>query len=111
MIRRIFLMKVPFYRHELGPEHAESVAKVLSSAFLTSGSVGRDVEARLCDFFGAKHAASRLPVRRIAVPCRVKFRGVNVTGLVAGIVQSMRRGRICDPSEPVSCCCAPAKRL
>ena len=50
-------MKVPFYRHDLSPHHAGAVAKVLSSAFLTSASAGRDVEAKLCEYFGTKHAA------------------------------------------------------
>jgi UDP-4-amino-4-deoxy-L-arabinose-oxoglutarate aminotransferase len=50
-------MKVPFYRHDVGPEHADLVAKVMSSEFLTSGPVGRQVEAKLCEYFGAKHAA------------------------------------------------------
>ena len=50
-------MKVPFFRHDLSPQRAEEVAKVLSSAFLTSGSVGRGVEQKLCEYFGSKHAA------------------------------------------------------
>lgn len=50
-------MKVPFYRHDLGPREADAVAKVLSTAFLTSGAAGRSVEAKLCEYFGTKHAA------------------------------------------------------
>lgn len=50
-------MKVDFYRHDLGPEHASLVAAVLSTAYLTSGNVGREVEEKLCGYFGAKHAA------------------------------------------------------
>ena len=50
-------MQVPFFRHDLNPRHADQVAKVLSSAFLTSGNVGREVEAKLCSYFGTKHAA------------------------------------------------------
>ena len=50
-------MKVPIFRHDLSPRHADQVAKVLSSAFLTSGSVGREVEARLCSYFGTKCGA------------------------------------------------------
>jgi dTDP-4-amino-4,6-dideoxygalactose transaminase len=50
-------MKVPFYRHELGAEHAQLVADVLATPFLTSGGVGRAVEAQLCQYFGVKHAA------------------------------------------------------
>jgi dTDP-4-amino-4,6-dideoxygalactose transaminase len=49
-------MKVPFYRHELTAEHANLVAKVLDSPFLTSGNVGRQAEERICSYFGAKHA-------------------------------------------------------
>src|ERR1700761_7095562 len=49
-------MKVPFYRHELGAGHGELVANVLATPFLTSGGVGRAVEAQLCEYFGAKHA-------------------------------------------------------
>jgi UDP-4-amino-4-deoxy-L-arabinose-oxoglutarate aminotransferase len=50
-------VKVDFYRHDLGPDHASLVAKVLSTAYLTSGNVGREVEEKLCGYFGAKHAA------------------------------------------------------
>ncbi len=49
-------MQVPFYRHELTSEDANLVANVLSTPFLTSGAVGRAVEARLCDYFGTRHA-------------------------------------------------------
>src|SRR5438067_4802536 len=50
-------MKVPFYRHDLRPEHGKVVAEVLSSPFLTSGTVGREVETKLSAYFGVKHAA------------------------------------------------------
>src|SRR5262245_52262173 len=50
-------MKVPFFRHDLRPEDANLVAKVLSTPFLTSGDLGREVEAKLCKYFGVKHAA------------------------------------------------------
>jgi dTDP-4-amino-4,6-dideoxygalactose transaminase len=50
-------MRVPFFRHDLGPQHANLVAEVLSSAFLTSGNIGREVEAKLSKYFGAKHTA------------------------------------------------------
>jgi UDP-4-amino-4-deoxy-L-arabinose-oxoglutarate aminotransferase len=50
-------VKVDFYRHDLGPEHASLVANVLSTAYLTSGNVGRKVEDKLCGYFGARHAA------------------------------------------------------
>lgn len=49
-------MQVPFYRHSLFPENAQLVAKVLETPFLTSGPIGKEVEAQLCDYFGAKHA-------------------------------------------------------
>jgi dTDP-4-amino-4,6-dideoxygalactose transaminase len=49
-------MQVPFYRHSLSPENAQSVAKVLETPFLTSGPVGKEVEAQLCEYFGSKHA-------------------------------------------------------
>ena len=49
-------MQVPFYRHSLSPEHAQAVAKVLESPFLTSGPVCKDVEAQLNDYFGIKHS-------------------------------------------------------
>jgi len=49
-------MQVPFYRHSLFPENAQLVAKVLETPFLTSGPIGKEVEAQLCDYFGAQHA-------------------------------------------------------
>jgi UDP-4-amino-4-deoxy-L-arabinose-oxoglutarate aminotransferase len=49
-------MQVPFYRHSLSPENAQFVAKVLETPFLTSGPIGKEVEAQLCEYFGAKHA-------------------------------------------------------
>lgn len=49
-------MKVPFYLHSLDEGHARSVEKVLGTAFLTSGAVGREVEAKLCEFFSVDHA-------------------------------------------------------
>ncbi|WP_371420909.1 DegT/DnrJ/EryC1/StrS family aminotransferase [Tardiphaga sp.] len=49
-------MNVPFYRHDLTADDAVAVANVLQSPFLTSGNVGRDVEERLCAYFGTKHA-------------------------------------------------------
>jgi dTDP-4-amino-4,6-dideoxygalactose transaminase len=45
-----------FYRHGLSSADAKGVAEVLDSPFLTSGSVGKKVEAQLCDFFGQSHA-------------------------------------------------------
>jgi UDP-4-amino-4-deoxy-L-arabinose-oxoglutarate aminotransferase len=49
-------MQVPFYRHSLSPENAQLVAKVLETPFLTSGPIGKEVEAQLCGYFGVKHA-------------------------------------------------------
>jgi dTDP-4-amino-4,6-dideoxygalactose transaminase len=49
-------MQVPFYRHSLAPENSKYVAKVLETPFLTSGPIGKEVEAQLSEYFGAKHA-------------------------------------------------------
>jgi UDP-4-amino-4-deoxy-L-arabinose-oxoglutarate aminotransferase len=49
-------MQVPFYRHSLTPENSKYVAKVLETPFLTSGPIGKDVEAQLSDYFGVKHS-------------------------------------------------------
>jgi UDP-4-amino-4-deoxy-L-arabinose-oxoglutarate aminotransferase len=49
-------MQVPFYRHSLSPENAQLVAKVLETPFLTSGPIGKEVEAQLCEYFGSKHS-------------------------------------------------------
>ncbi len=48
--------QVPFYRHDLQAGDAEKIARVLRSPILTSGSVGKEVEAQLAQFFGTKHA-------------------------------------------------------
>ena len=48
-------MQVPFYRHSLSPENAQLVAKVLETPFLTSGPIGKEVEAQLCEYFDAKY--------------------------------------------------------
>ena len=50
-------MKVPFYRHDLGRSDAERIADVLASPILTSGDVGKRVEAQLAAYFGLPHAA------------------------------------------------------
>ena len=47
---------VPFYRHDLRPADAEKIAKVLATPILTSGSVGKAVEAQLAAFFGTRYA-------------------------------------------------------
>jgi UDP-4-amino-4-deoxy-L-arabinose-oxoglutarate aminotransferase len=49
-------MNVPFYRHQLGHEAVEAVAKVIASPILTSGQVGKSVEADLARYFGVPHA-------------------------------------------------------
>ena len=49
-------MNVPFYRHSLTPDNSKYVAEVLKTPFLTSGPIGNEVEAQLCEYFGAKHA-------------------------------------------------------
>jgi UDP-4-amino-4-deoxy-L-arabinose-oxoglutarate aminotransferase len=49
-------MQVDFYRHELDASSAEYVARVLETPFITSGRVGREVEAQLAGYFGTAHA-------------------------------------------------------
>lgn len=49
-------LSVPFYRHDLTAADASSVAAVLSTPFLTSGSVGRAVEEKIAGFFGTPGA-------------------------------------------------------
>jgi UDP-4-amino-4-deoxy-L-arabinose-oxoglutarate aminotransferase len=49
-------MQVPFYRHSLAPENSQYVAKVLETPFLTSGPIGKEVEAQLSEYFGVKHS-------------------------------------------------------
>lgn len=45
-----------FYRHGLSGADAKAIADVLDTPFLTSGSVGKKVEAMLCAFFETPHA-------------------------------------------------------
>lgn len=47
---------VPFFRHGLTRADSDKVAEVLASPILTSGQVGRDVEAQLCAYFDASDA-------------------------------------------------------
>lgn len=47
---------VPFYRHGLGRADGDKIAAVLETPYLTSGQVGRGVEAQLCDFFDVPQA-------------------------------------------------------
>ncbi len=49
-------MNVPFYRHSLTPDHSKYVAEVLKTPFLTSGPIGKEVEAQLCGYFNVSHA-------------------------------------------------------
>jgi dTDP-4-amino-4,6-dideoxygalactose transaminase len=48
-------MQVPFYRHSLARENSTYVAKVLETPFLTSGPIGKEVEAQLSEYFDVKH--------------------------------------------------------
>ncbi|MEN0063036.1 MAG: DegT/DnrJ/EryC1/StrS family aminotransferase [Myxococcota bacterium] len=48
-------MNVPFYRHAVSPDWASTVADVIATPFLTSGAVGRRVEATMAEFFGVPH--------------------------------------------------------
>lgn len=47
---------VPFYRHALDASYAERVGQILESPILTSGALGKRVEAQLAEFFGTPHA-------------------------------------------------------
>ncbi|MEO5365270.1 MAG: DegT/DnrJ/EryC1/StrS family aminotransferase [Magnetococcus sp. WYHC-3] len=50
-------MQVPFFRHGLSPEVAAAqVRAVVETPFLTSGPVGKQVEAQLREFFAVDHA-------------------------------------------------------
>jgi dTDP-4-amino-4,6-dideoxygalactose transaminase len=49
-------MQVDFYRHDLEPSAADAIARVIATPFLTSGSVGREVEKQIANYFGVKHA-------------------------------------------------------
>lgn len=49
-------MTIDFYRHGLSPRDADAIAAVLASPILTSGPVGKRVEAQLCEFFGTSDA-------------------------------------------------------
>jgi len=49
-------VNVPFYRHSLTPDHSKYVAEVLKTPFLTSGPIGKEVEAQLCGYFNVSNA-------------------------------------------------------
>ena len=48
--------QVQFYRHSLSEEDAGAIAAVLRTPILTSGPVGKTVEAQLCNFFDISYA-------------------------------------------------------
>jgi dTDP-4-amino-4,6-dideoxygalactose transaminase len=48
-------VNVPFYRHSLTPDDSKYVAEVLKTPFLTSGPIGKEVEAQLSEYFNVKH--------------------------------------------------------
>src|SRR5437667_418506 len=50
------MMEVPFYRHGLGSGDAAKIAKVLATPVLTSGNIGKAIEAQLVEFFETKYA-------------------------------------------------------
>ncbi len=49
-------MKVAFFKHGLNSNDAQAMADVLATPFLTSGPVGKKVEAQLESFFDVRHA-------------------------------------------------------
>ncbi len=49
-------MQVAFYKHELTPDDAKSMADVLATPFLTSGPICKKVEAQMEGFFNVRHA-------------------------------------------------------
>ena len=49
-------MRVAFAKHGLSDEDAAAVAEVIASAIITTGSVGRTVEAQLGRYFGRENA-------------------------------------------------------
>ena len=48
-------VNVPFYRHSLTPDNSKYVSEVLKTPFLTSGPIGKEVEAQLSEYFNVKH--------------------------------------------------------
>lgn len=48
--------QVPFHRHDLVPGDAAAIGRVLATPMLTSGPVGREVEAQLAALLGTRHA-------------------------------------------------------
>ena len=56
MPKDLYRVKVDFYRHSLLPRHAEAVAAVLATPFLTTGKVAQAVEAQLAEYFSLPYA-------------------------------------------------------
>lgn len=50
------MRQVPFYRHGLSATDADAIERVLGSPILTSGAVGKEVEAQIGAFFDVAHA-------------------------------------------------------
>jgi UDP-4-amino-4-deoxy-L-arabinose-oxoglutarate aminotransferase len=48
-------LRVDFFRHGLEPQDAEAVASVLSTVFLTSGPIGKQVEAQIARLLNVEH--------------------------------------------------------
>ena len=48
-------MSVPFYKHQLGPIEQQAIFESLNNEILTSGSICKDVENQLAEFFDIKH--------------------------------------------------------
>src|SRR5262249_47721793 len=57
LCRGLVLMQVCFCRHGLDASSVEAIARVIETPFITSGTVGREVEAQLTSYFGVAHAA------------------------------------------------------
>lgn len=48
-------MCVPFYKHQLGPVEQQAIFESLNNEILTSGSICKDVENQLAEYFSVKH--------------------------------------------------------
>ena len=49
------ITQVPFYRHQLGETERQAISEALGQEILTSGKLGKSVEAQMCTFFDVKH--------------------------------------------------------
>jgi dTDP-4-amino-4,6-dideoxygalactose transaminase len=47
---------VPFYRHQLGEVERGAISGALEQEILTSGKLGKSIEAQMCTFFEVKHS-------------------------------------------------------